>query len=102
MKTLPFKYKSISPKDRYLLQANNPPKVIVEFYENIKNLKQINCFSNEGNRWRNSKIVFIKNNTLEIEIAEKFIGERGRINCSLKESNGFWRWLGVQYVVSEK
>ena len=102
MKTLPFKYKSISPKDKYLLQVNNPPKVIVEFYENIKNLKQINCFSNEGNKWRNSKINFIKKNTLEIKIAEKFIGERGRINCSLKESKGFWRWLGVQYVVSEK
>ena len=102
MKTLPFKYKSISPKDKYLLQVNNPPKVIVEFYENIKNLKQINCFSNEGNKWRNSKINFIKKNTLEIEIAEKFVGERGRINCSLKESKGFWRWLGVQYVVSEK
>ncbi len=102
MKTLPFKYKSIYPKNRYLKQANNPPKVIVEFQDNIKNLKQINCFSNEGNKWRNSKILFVKNNTLEIEIAEKFVGERGRINCSLKEKNGYWRWLGVQYVISEK
>ncbi len=102
MKTLPFKYKNISPEDKYLLQANNPPKVIVKFHDNIKNLQQINCFSNEGNKWRNSKILFIENNTLEIEIAEKFIGERGRINCSLKESNGFWRWLGVQYVISER
>ena len=102
MKTLPFKYKSISPEDKYLLQAKNPPKVIVKFHDNIKNLQRINCFSNEGNKWRNSKILFIENNTLEIEITEKFIGERGRINCSLKESNGFWRWLGVQYVISER
>ena len=102
MKTLPLKYKNISPEDRYLLQANNPPKVIVKFQDNIKNLKQINCFSNEGNKWRNSKILFIEKNTLEIEIAEKFLGERGRINCSLKESNGFWRWLGIQYVISER
>ena len=102
MKTLPLKYKSISPEDRYLLQAKNPPKVIIEFHKDIKNLKQINCFSNEGNKWRNSKIFFVEDNTLEIEIAEKFVGERGRINCSLKESNGFWRWLGVQYVVSER
>ena len=72
------------------------------FHDNIKNLQQINCFSNEGNKWRNSKILFIKKNILEIEIAEKFLGERGRINCSLKESNGFWRWLGVQYVISER
>ena len=39
---------------------------------------------------------------LEIDIAEKFVGERGRINCSLKENQGFWRWLGIQYVISEK
>ena len=102
MKTLPFKYKSISPEDKYLLQAKNPPKVIVKFHDNIKNLQRINCFSNEGNKWRNSKILFIENNILKIEIAEKFLGERGRINCSLKESNGFWRWLGVQYVISER
>ena len=41
-------------------------------------------------------------NTLQIKISEKFIGERGRINCSLREIDGFWRWLGIQFVVSEK
>ena len=102
MKTLPFKYKSISQEERYLIQEKNPPKVIVKFHDNIKNLHQINCFSNEGYQWRYSKILLIENNTLEIEIAEKFLGERGRINCSLKESNGFWRWLGIQYVISER
>ena len=102
MKTLPFKYKDISPEDKYLIQSKNPPKVIIKFHDNIKNLQNINCFSNEGNKWRNSKILFTTKNTLEIEIAEKFLGERGRVNCSLKENNGFWRWLGVQFVISEK
>jgi len=41
-------------------------------------------------------------NILEIEITEKFVGERGRINCSLRENGGFWRWLGIQFVISEK
>ena len=102
MKTLPLKYKIITPTDRYLLQFNNPKIVRVKFYDNIKNLDQINCFSNEGNKWRNSKIRFTEKNILEIEIEEKFVGERGRINCSLREKKGFWRWLGIQYVVSEK
>ena len=102
MKTLPFKYKRILPEDKYLLQSKNPPKIEIEFNENIKNLKQTTCFSNEGNKWRNSKINFIKANTLEIIIDEKFIGERGRINCSLKEKNNFWRWLGIQFVISDK
>ena len=56
MKTLPFKYKSVTPQDRYLLQSKNPPKVLIKFNDNINNLKLINCFSNEGNKWRNSKI----------------------------------------------
>ena len=102
MKTLPFKYKSIVPEDKYLLQSNNPPVVKIKFLENIKGLKNINCFSNEGNKWRNSEISFKETNLLEIKIAEKFISERGRINCSLKENDGFWRWLGIQYVVSDK
>ncbi len=102
MKTLPFKYKNINPEDRYLLQSNNPPLVKIEFYNDISNLKKINCFSNEGNKWRNSQISFSDENNLNIKISEKFVGERGRINCSLKEHNGFWRWLGIQYVVSEK
>ncbi len=102
MKTLPLKFKKITPEDRYLLQSMNPPNVNIEFYENINNLKNLNCFSNEGNKWRNSRISFKKDNLLEINIAEKFIGERGRINCSLKENNGFWRWLGIQYVISKR
>ena len=102
MKTLPFKYKSISPEDRYLKQVKNPPKINIEFFDNIKNLKNINCFSNEGNKWRNSNVSFDKENIILIEISEKFVGERGRVNCSLKESDGYWRWLGVQYVISDK
>ena len=102
MKTLPLKYEKIIPEEKYLLQSKNPPNVKIFFEENINNLKQINCFSNEGGQWRNSKISFIKKNTLEINIMEKFIGERGRINCSLKETDGFWRWLGIQFVISDK
>ena len=102
MKTLPLKYKKITPEERYLQKSKNPPNVNIFFKENINNLKQITCFSNEGNKWRNSKISFIERNTLEIKISEKFEGERGRINCSLRETDGFWRWLGIQFVIAEK
>ena len=100
--TLPFKYKNITPAEKYLLNENNPPEVKIEFVENIKNLKSLNCYSNEGDRWRQSKINFTNVNILEISIEEKFIGERGRINCSLRDPSGFWRWLGIQFVVGEK
>ena len=41
-----------------------------------------------------------KENELEIILEGKFTTERGRINCSLRESNGSWRWLGIQFVIS--
>ena len=102
LKTLPFPYKSIQPKERYISDKNNPPKVNIQFYDNLKNLKNINCFSNEEDKWRNSKINLDGKNKLTISLEGKFITERGRINCSLREENGFYRWLGVQFVVKEK
>ena len=101
-KTIPFKYKEIIPSEKYLLKNKNPPKVKIQFYEGIKNLKSLGCYSNEGDRWRQSNIKFEDDLTLLINISEKFIGERGRINCSLRDPSGFWRWLGIQFVVSEK
>ena len=101
-KTLPFKYKSISPEEKYLMQNKNPPRVKVKFFDNIKNLKSVGCYSNEGNKWRQSDIKFENSDTLVINIAEKFVGERGRINCSLRDPSGLWRWLGIQFVISDK
>ena len=90
---------------KYINDKNNPPEVIVEFFNDIKNIKIINCYSNEGNVWRKSNIEHISNHEIKILIKEKFITERGRINCSLQEhsnsNSGKWRWLGIQYVIAE-
>ena len=101
-KTLPFKYKNIYPQEKYLIKTKNPPKVKIEFYNDIKNLKSVSCYSNEGNKWRQSDTKFENSNTLLININEKFVGERGRINCSLRDPSGLWRWLGIQFVIGEK
>ena len=102
LKTLPFQFKQINPSDKYISFKNNPPRVTIQFYENIKNLKDINCFSNEGNLWRNSNIKFNNQYNLSVILKEKFTTERGRINCSLREKSGFYRWLGIQFVIKEK
>ena len=101
LKTLPFPFKSIQPENRYISDKNNPPKVRIQFYENLNNLNNINCFSNEEDKWRNSKINFDGKYNLNIILEGKFVTERGRINCSLRENNNFYRWLGIQFVVKE-
>ena len=64
------------------------------------NLKNISCYSNEQNQWRKSKLAFYKKNELKIILDGKFTTERGRINCSLREDDGSWRWLGIQFVIA--
>ena len=100
LKTIPFPYKSISPQEKYLTEKNNPPEVNIIFFENNINLKNINCYSNEQDKWRKSKLVFHKKNELKIILDGKFTTERGRINCSLRENDGSWRWLGIQFVIA--
>ena len=97
---LPFYYKNIFPEERYLTDINNPPEVVVEFFSEQNNLKNITCYSNENNKWRKSKIVFETDYKLKILINEKFTTERGRINCSLNDKEG-WRWFGIQFVIKK-
>ena len=92
---LPLQYKKIYP-DEKMIDNNNPPDMKVEFFEDQK-INSINCFSNEGNGWDNSELE-LKNNILKINFRDKFNSRRGRINCSLKDSDG-WRWFGVQFVI---
>jgi poly-beta-1,6-N-acetyl-D-glucosamine N-deacetylase len=101
LKTLPFPYESIIPENRYIKKDGNPPKIKIKFFENLINVEKINCYSNEGNVWRKSDIKFLNKNEILILLKEKFLSERGRINCSLWQEGGKWRWLGIQYVIAE-
>tara|TARA_Y100000591_G_scaffold195877_1_gene169564 strand:+ start:208 stop:1260 length:1053 start_codon:yes stop_codon:yes gene_type:complete len=93
---LPLQYKVIKPENKYMNIEGNPPKMVIEFFKDQENLKNINCFSNEGSKWRKTNIV-LNNNTLEVNFVEKFNERRGRINCSLKDDKG-WRFAGFQFV----
>jgi len=95
----PLQYKVLYPYEKYLTNNNNPPKFTVEFFDEQKNINNINCFSDEGDKWKKSNIYFNRN-TLNMNFREKFNFRRGRINCSLND-NGTWRWFGVQFSVKQ-
>ncbi|MDA1166951.1 MAG: polysaccharide deacetylase family protein [Proteobacteria bacterium] len=93
----PLEYKNLIPEEKKLTKANNPPEFQVEFFEDQKNLDNINCYSNEGNAWEKSNFNFL-NNKLTIKFRDAFTPRRGRVNCSLND-DGKWRWFGIQFVV---
>ena len=94
----PLQFKKLLPDEKYLSDKNTPPNFSVEFFKDQKNLKNINCFSDEGNKWEKS-YTSINNNILKIKFRDKFLFRRGRINCSLND-NGIWRWFGIQFSVN--
>tara|TARA_B100000787_G_scaffold98701_1_gene72785 strand:- start:2600 stop:3631 length:1032 start_codon:yes stop_codon:yes gene_type:complete len=94
----PLQYKALYPEEKYLIN-NNPPNFFVEFFDEQKNINNINCFSDEGDQWKKSSIDF-NQNTLKLNFKDKFNFRRGRINCSLND-NGIWRWFGVQFSVKK-
>ena len=98
IKYLPLQYKDFKPEDKYVLAKNNPPSVEIKFFDNQKNIKNINCFSNEGDNWGNPNISVDENNIMKISFREKFTFRRGRLNCSLND-NGKWKWFGHQFTV---
>ena len=98
IKFLPLQYKKIYPKDSLIDHSNNPPDMYIEFFSQQNNLNTITCYSNEGGTWNKTNIN-LKNNKLNIFFREKFKERRGRINCSMNDTEG-WRWLGFQFTIN--
>ena len=95
----PLEYKQLLPTERYLTKKNNPPNFSVEFFNEQKNINNINCFSDEGDKWEKSNTT-IEKAILTISFREKFNFRRGRINCSLND-DGVWRWFGTQFSIEQ-
>ena len=58
LKTIPLKFKSIIPKEKYITDINNPPQIVIEFFEDLKNIKLLNCYSNEQDTWKKSEVEY--------------------------------------------
>ena len=69
----------------------------MKFFDNQKSIENINCYSNEGDKWMKSNIKLV-GTELTIEFREPFLPRRGRINCSVND-NGKWRWFGTQFII---
>ncbi len=95
----PLEYKSLKPEEKKIDKNNNPPKLVVEFFNEQKNIKNINCYSNDGGNWKKSELKFEKN-ILIINFKDPFVPRRGRVNCSLNDK-GKWYWFGTQFTVKK-
>ena len=97
--SFPLEYEQLLPLEKKLTIENNPPNFKVMFFKEQDNIKNINCYSNELDKWEKSNTNF-DNYVLTIKFRGSFKPRRGRINCSLND-DGKWRWFGVQFPIKE-
>ena len=97
IKSFPLEYERLFPLEKKLLTKNNPPNFQVKFFKEQDNIENINCYSNELDKWEKSNTT-IDNYVLTIKFRGPFKPRRGRINCSLND-NGKWRWFGIQFPI---
>jgi len=97
--SFPLEYEQLLPLEKKLTKKNNPPELKVKFFKEQKNIKYINCYSNELDIWKKSN-TNISGKVLTIKFRGPFKPRRGRINCSLND-NGKWRWFGTQFLIQE-
>ena len=99
LKSYPLEFRNLFPSEKQIDKENNPPSFKVQFFNEQKNLNNLNCYSNELGIWEKSEIK-ITDNILTINFRGAFVPRRGRINCSLND-NGKWRWFGSQFIIKE-
>ena len=62
----------LKPEQKKLNDINNPPSLVVEFFSEQKNIKNINCYSNDGGNWKKSNLKF-ENQSLIINFEKPFV-----------------------------
>ncbi len=97
---LPLRVRDITPSDPFLSADSNPPAFGFTVTGGaMKKLDQLNCYAPNGRRLR---IERLGESRVEIRMAKKFPAGRSRINCTLPEKVGRWRWFGRQFFVSRE
>jgi len=97
IRALPFKVSDLTPADPYLKNKQNPPPFgFTVDGEAVKRLSRIACYATRQGK---VNVERLGERRIEVRAPKAFSPGRTRMNCTLLEKNGRWRWLGMQYLV---
>jgi peptidoglycan/xylan/chitin deacetylase (PgdA/CDA1 family) len=97
VRALPFKVSDLTPEDPYLKNKQNPPPFGFTVDGGAaKRLSRIACYASRQGK---VNVERLGEHRIEVRAPKAFPPGRTRINCTLLEKNGRWRWLGMQYLV---
>ncbi|MEQ1889044.1 MAG: polysaccharide deacetylase family protein [Alphaproteobacteria bacterium] len=94
---LPLPARDITPEDSVLGPENNPPVFGFTVPDSLAGLDRLNCYASNQNAA--VPVQRLGENRIEVRMATAFAPGRGRINCTLPDRSGRWRWLGQAFVI---
>ena len=96
--TLPLPVSDITPADPFLRSvAQNPPNLGFTVDETVGDLRDLNCYANNG-----EPALTRLDNRIELRLTAPLPAGRARINCTLRADNGRWHWFGTQFIVADQ
>lgn len=94
---LPLPALDIVPEDSVLAPGANPPTFGFSVPATLANLDRLNCYA--SNQDTALPVHRLGENRIEVRMTKPFPPGRGRINCTLPDRSGRWRWLGQAFVI---
>jgi peptidoglycan/xylan/chitin deacetylase (PgdA/CDA1 family) len=95
---LPIPVADVAPADAGI-GAANPPNFGFTVTGDIGNLKNLGCFASSEGR---ARVEILGSRRVEVRLKNPLPRGRSRINCTLRDSSGRWRWLGSIFYVPHK
>jgi len=93
---LPLPVDGITPADMSLRNpAQNPPNVGFTLAAPLGDPSNLNCFASAG-----EPTTMRLDQRIELRFAGALPAGRARVNCTLRDGSGRWRWFGMQFVVA--
>lgn len=96
-RALPLRARDVTPADPLLKKSNNPPLFGFTVDNILQNrLSRLACYVSGQ---REVRIERLGERRIEVRMNQPFQTGRTRINCTLREDSGRWRWFGRQFLV---
>ena len=95
---LPIPVDDVAPRDARI-GATNPPNFGFTVAEDIGDLKRLGCFASSEGR---ARVEILGPRRIEGRLKNPLPPGRTRINCTMRDKSGRWRWLGTIFYVPPK
>jgi len=99
-RALPLPVKDVTPRDTTLgAETNPPPFGFTVTGEAVKGLSRLACYYSGEGRLRIERLGEAR---IEVRTDAAFPPGRSRINCTMPDRSGRWRWYGLQFYVPQQ